>query len=140
MDAVEMTARIGLERDETAALGSRSAKPPRPTAHAWKIVCRDPGVTVDELIARLIDRLAPFGGAIGELVEELNQDEGGSCAVLQVVRYLNADGGEEEETFSSDPAFEKLPGQHQLLGWHLDRRVLQFLISTHAELDVDEYC
>lgn len=139
MDAVEMTARIGLEPDETTVLGSHSAEPPRPAAYTWKVVCRDPEVTVDELIARLVDRLAPFSGAVGELVEQLNGGEGGSCAVLQVVRYLDTDDGDDEQASSPDPAFEKLSGQHQLLGWHLDRRVLDFLISTHAELDVDEY-
>jgi hypothetical protein len=34
---------------------------------------------------------------------------------------------------------EKLSDQHQLLGWHLDRGVVQFLDEVDAELDVDEY-
>ena len=34
---------------------------------------------------------------------------------------------------------EKLPRQHQLLGWHLGPEVLDFLAATGAELDVDEY-
>jgi hypothetical protein len=34
---------------------------------------------------------------------------------------------------------EKLSGQHQLLGWHLDRHVLNFLSEVGAEFDADEY-
>ncbi|MFI7617314.1 DUF4279 domain-containing protein [Nonomuraea terrae] len=139
--ATEITARIGLEPDETTVRGSRTAEPPRPVAHAWKIVCREPGLTIDEMIAHVVDRVEPFSQAVGQLAEELNQDQGddGSCAVLQVVRYLDDEDGEEEDLCSPQQGFEKIAGQHQLLGWHLDRRVLQFLISTRAELDVDEY-
>lgn len=104
-------------------------------------MCREPGLTVDEMIDHLVDRLAPFSRAIGRLAEELNRGQGddGPCAVLQVVRYLDDEDGEEEALCPSHQGFEKIAGQHQLLGWHLDRRVLQFLISTRAELDVDEY-
>jgi hypothetical protein len=34
---------------------------------------------------------------------------------------------------------KKLPGQHQLLGWHLGTEDLAFLASISAVLDVDEY-
>ncbi|MEV5208906.1 hypothetical protein AB0K35_15660 [Micromonospora sp. NPDC053740] len=44
-------------------------------------------------------------------------------STLQVVRYFNDDDGDQ---------------QHRL-GWHLDRRSLEFLRHTGAELDVDEY-
>ncbi|MCG5465591.1 hypothetical protein MED01_003877 [Micromonospora sp. MED01] len=39
------------------------------------------------------------------------------------MRYFNDDDGDQ---------------QHRL-GWHLDRRSLEFLRHTGAELDVDEY-
>ncbi|GAA4261079.1 hypothetical protein GCM10022255_092280 [Dactylosporangium darangshiense] len=32
-----------------------------------------------------------------------------------------------------------LPGQHHLLGWHITAADLAFLVSIHADLDVDEY-
>ncbi len=32
-----------------------------------------------------------------------------------------------------------LPVDLKLFGWHLDARVLDFLMRTHAVLDVDEY-
>ncbi|QFY05898.1 DUF4279 domain-containing protein [Nonomuraea phyllanthi] len=139
LSAVEMSARIGLEPDEAMVQGRRSRQPLRPAMHVWKIACRDPGLTVDEMISRVVDRLEPFSEAVGGLVEELNRGHSGSCAVLQVVRYYGDEEGEVEDLRSPDPAFEKVPGQHQLLGWHLDGRVLRFLVSARAELDVDEY-
>ena len=62
--------------------------------------------------------------------------------LLQVVRYLDDDQGEDEkltEVTKDGRQLVKLSGQHQLLGWHLDRRALDFLQRTHAEVDVDEY-
>jgi hypothetical protein len=59
-------------------------------------------------------------------------------AVLQIVRYLDDDNGDEEQ-LTGVGDLEKLSGQHQLLGWHLGRRVVQFLDEVDAELDVDEY-
>ncbi|ACZ83872.1 DUF4279 domain-containing protein [Streptosporangium roseum] len=141
MTAAEIATRIGLEPDETMVRGSRTAEPPRPVVHAWKVACHGPGMTLDEMIAHLVDRVEPFSEAIGRLARELDQGRGddGSCAVLQVVRYLDDEDGEEEDLRPPHQGFEKIAGQHQLLGWHLDRRVLQFLVATRAELDVDEY-
>ncbi|MFI7134394.1 DUF4279 domain-containing protein [Nonomuraea sp. NPDC050153] len=90
---------------------------------------------VDDMIAVLIDRLEPFGEAIGMLAEELDRVEPGNTAVLQVVRFF----GDEEESTTVEEAC--IPGvlSPRPLGWHLDRRVLRFLKRTRAELDVDEY-
>ncbi|RCG20997.1 DUF4279 domain-containing protein [Sphaerisporangium album] len=139
LEATEMTARVGLAPDEIRIRGASGALPPRPAAHAWKLTCRDAGQPLDEMISRLLDRLEPYAERIARLVEDLNRDETGPSAVLRVVRYFNDEEGEEEDTSSPDPAAEKYPGQHHLLGWHLDRRTLRFLASVHADLDVDEY-
>ncbi|MEV0593688.1 DUF4279 domain-containing protein [Nonomuraea cavernae] len=141
MDATEIAVRIGVKPDEITVRGSKSTEPPRPATHTWQIMCREPGLTVDEMIAQLVDRLAPFSQAVGRLVDELNQrcPDDRPCAVLQVVRYLDGEDGEDEDLTSSHPGLEKMAGQHQLLGWRLDRRVLRFLVTTGAELDVDEY-
>jgi hypothetical protein len=53
--------------------------------------------------------------------------------------YFDDEEGEEEEHSASDARFQKLPGQHQLLGWRLGQDILTFLTSVRAELDVDEY-
>ncbi|MEU8157458.1 DUF4279 domain-containing protein [Micromonospora sp. NPDC048986] len=124
LPAREMTTRLGMEPDEISVLGSRRENPPVPRVHSWRVVCRDSGLTVDEQIHRIIDRLAPVADEIAALVRVIDESEGeGRTSTLQVVRYFNDDDGDQ---------------QHRL-GWHLDRRALEFLRHTGAELDVDEY-
>ncbi|MFC5753757.1 DUF4279 domain-containing protein [Actinomadura rugatobispora] len=138
--AAEMAARLGLEPDEVTVRGSRTVDPPRPAVHTWKIVCRERGLRVDEQIDRIIERLGPYRDRVVALSRELGvhgPEHGG--AVLEVVRYFDDEDGEEEELSPPGAALQKLAGQHQLLGWGLDRRVLEFLLMTGAYLDVDEY-
>ncbi|MCP9948405.1 DUF4279 domain-containing protein [Actinomadura madurae] len=138
--ATEISARLGIEADESKVRGSRLARPPRPVAHTWRIVCRRPGLTVDEQIAQVVDRLFEHAERIGALALELDgAGEGWPAATLQVVRMFEHPDGEEEDRPAPVGGLEKLPGQHQLLGWHLDGRVLEFLRLTRAELDIDEY-
>ncbi|WP_446218205.1 DUF4279 domain-containing protein [Micromonospora sp. IBHARD004] len=59
--AAEITARLGIEPDEIVVRGSRQADPARPARHRWKVACRKPGLTVDDQITRVVDRL--FGHA-----------------------------------------------------------------------------
>jgi hypothetical protein len=47
--------------------------------------------------------------------------------------------GEEEELTITAGGLEKLPGQHQLLGWVLDAGALRFLVDVRAELAFDEH-
>jgi len=138
--ADEITARLGMEADEIRVKASKRVNPPLPRCHAWNVVCRDGGLTVDEQIDRVIDRLQPLTDQIAALAREIDASEGESAAAtLQVVRYLNDDDGEEESPQPDGTDLVRLPGQHQLLGWYLDRRILEFLHHTGAELDVDEY-
>ncbi|MER7174602.1 DUF4279 domain-containing protein [Streptomyces mesophilus] len=127
--AQEMTKWLGIEPDEIVTRGLRDPSIPLPAVHRWKIVCRRPGLRVDEQIARVVDRLRPHTDRIAELVVRLNaEEEEGTSAVLQVVRYFTA-----EEP--PDPASH----QPNLFGWHLEPEVLAFLAATGAMLDVDEY-
>ncbi|NGO75747.1 DUF4279 domain-containing protein [Streptomyces sp. YC504] len=127
--AQEMTDWLGIEPDEIVARGLRDPSIPLPASHRWKIVCRKPGLRVDEQIDRVVDRLRQRTGRIAELLVRLNaEEEGGTSAVLQVVRYFTA---EEPATLTSD--------HPNLFGWHLDPEVLAFLAATGATLDVDEY-
>ncbi|MEW2330033.1 DUF4279 domain-containing protein [Micromonospora chersina] len=138
--AAEITARLGIDPDEVSVRGSRLAQPPRPATHMWQIVCREPGLTVDEQIKHIVDRLSPHAERIGALAAELDRIDGEpGASVLQVVRVFEHPDGEQEDLTSPVEDFEKLPGQHQLLGWHLDSQTLEFLRLTRAELDVDEY-
>lgn len=140
VSAAEMAARVGMEPDEVSVRGSRTADPPRPVRHAWRMVCRDRGLTLDEQIGRIIERLRPCRDQIAALSQELaahDPEHGG--AALRVVRYFNDPDGEEEELSPPEADRQKIAGQHQLLGWVLDREVLEFLLATGAYLDADEY-
>lgn len=134
VSAVEIARRVGLQPDRTKTRGSQERDPPRPKHHSWEIVCDQTGMSVDDQIARILDRLRSRRDAIRELAE------GSECAgTLQVVRYFHDDQGEEEELPSHPRGVVRLPGQHQLLGWHLARSVMEFLLYVGAELDIDEY-
>lgn len=135
MTAEEVTARLGMDPDHVMVRGSRMADPARPALHSWSVDCDEPGLCVDEQIQRVVARLEPLADAIGALVEELIAGESG-FAVLQVARFFDYPDGEED---TGDYGVEGASGRHQLLGWHLDRRALDFLDRTHAELDIDEY-
>ena len=136
MTAGEITARLMVEPDKIRTRGSRQAAPPVPAHHAWKIVCDHRSLTVEGQVGQVIDRLRPHQDAIAELVREPAAD---CTAQLNLVRYFGDDDGEEEERSSPDSRLQKIPGQHQLLGWHLDRGTIAFLAAVHAEIDVDEY-
>ncbi|MFC5007510.1 DUF4279 domain-containing protein [Dactylosporangium cerinum] len=132
--ATAMAAILGLEPDETTVRGSRWTEPNViPARHCWKIVCREPGLCVDEQVARVIERLVPHTAAIAAPASRLDTEGEGSGAVLEVVRYFNDQEAEQHDR--SDAA----GGTPNLFGWHLDREVLDFLQATGAVLDVDEY-
>ena len=72
------------------------------------------------------------------MVDLVRTEGGASGAGFQVVRYFEDPNGE-EEVIRRVGNLESLTGQHQLLGWHLDKRLMDFLIRTGTELDADEY-
>lgn len=136
LDADEMTSRVGTAPDDVSVMGSKTPQPPVPACHAW-IVRSSSNRPVDVMVSELITRLRPFAPQITTLVTSGEVD-----AVLQVVRCLDDPDGEPENVDPRDvdgQSLEKLPGQHDLLGFHLDTDVLRFLADTGIELDVDEY-
>jgi Domain of unknown function (DUF4279) len=141
--AEQISARLGLQPDEFGVRGSKQTKPREiPVDHTWKIACREAGLTVSEQIDRVLVRLLPLADEIAAYLIDLRAAGIGATTTLQVVRHLDDDEGEEEELTEQvvgERTYVKLSGQHQLLGWHLDRRCLDFLERTGAELDVDEY-
>lgn len=122
MPAEEMARQVAMSADETDVRASRQLFPPLPVAHAWKVVCADDGLTLDERIGVIVRRIEPGALYIGRLARHLRVIEGTrGGARLQIVRYFNDDAGEEP------------------VGWHLDNALLDFLRATGADLDVDEY-
>jgi len=72
---------------------------------------------------------------LAALARRLDAEEPeGPSAVLEVVRYFN-----DEPDHPGDPDGRDDAAAPNLLGWHLDREVLDFLHITGAVLDVDEY-
>jgi hypothetical protein len=143
ISASQVTGRLGIESDAFSVRGSRIAQPPVPKGDQWTVSCDEPGLRIDEQMARVLDRLEPYRDKIAALVTDVARSDPPGAAELQVVRYFDDEEGEEEseqETRQPDGSvFERLPGQHQLLGWHLDTRTIAFLRDVGAELDVDEY-
>ncbi|MFB7363841.1 DUF4279 domain-containing protein [Streptomyces hydrogenans] len=126
--AADMTSLLGITPDEVTVRGSRITEPAMvPVDHVRMVVCRDHGLRVDEQISRILDRLRPHTDRISDITRLLASAGGGS--VLNVVRYFN-------DTDQAQPGAADAP---DLFGWHLDRKVLDFLSATGAELGVDEY-
>jgi hypothetical protein len=135
--AATITGRLGFEPDEIRVRGARDAERVIPRTHSWKVQSRLTNRPIDEMLAELLARLAPVEDQIAALVQETAVQ-----ARIQVVRKFNDPDGDEDEGTPPELAakgWEKLGGQHHLLGWHLERQTLDFLQKTHAELDVDEY-
>lgn len=134
----DMTARVLVEPDEVIEMGSARSGKFVAKRHRWAVECRASGLDVGELIERVLARVEPAASRVRALV-----DSGDVVAELRVVRYLDDDDGEVEShqpvTLPDGSELEVLSGQHQLLGWHLDRRVIDFLSAAGVELDVDEY-
>jgi hypothetical protein len=137
VSAATITACLGVEPDSVSERGFRRSMPPLPACHRWAIECRQPGLTVDEQAAQVLNRVRPLVEPIRTLTTT-----GDVSAVLQVVRYFNREEGEPERhapVVGNGRVLQRLAGQHQLLGWHLAVDDLSFLASIPADLDIDEY-
>src|SRR4051794_27847726 len=133
LSADEMAARLEMPPDKTLTAGSRSAEPLPPGHTSWQAHADEP-LPVDEQLAALLGRLEPIRAAIAALCA---RDD--VSAVVQVVRYFDDPDGQEEVLDETEDGMVKLSGQHQLLGWQLERVVLQFVVEVGAVFDVDEY-
>jgi hypothetical protein len=130
VSADEITDRLLIRPDETVVMGSKN-DPERglPRYHAWKIVRRSVE-SVDEQIQHLVDRLVPVQTRLVTLVADSDV-----APVMQVVRYFHDERGVQASGSGSAP----IAGLPRPLGWSLSVPVLDFLTSTKATLDVDEY-
>jgi hypothetical protein len=138
LPAAEVTALLGTEPDEIRVRGSRRTQPPVPVTHSWSLHCRDRGLTLEAQIGRILARIEPLQPRLQDLVVRRDVD-----LVLAIVRVFGDEDGEEEslETVVTEDGrrLERLPGQHQLLGWHLTDEQLGFLASIRCSIDADEY-
>ncbi len=131
MTAADMTVHLSMEPDEIRVLGSRSAEHRLPRSHSWQIHRHSPE-SIDEQIEYLIDRLTPVLPRLLSLIDR--PDVGAS---MQIVRHYDDPDG-----VHGAPGGTSLADVHNWprpLGWHLTTAVLEFLVATGAELDIDEY-
>lgn len=138
VSAAEITEAVGADPDEFSVRGSKRTDPPRPASHSWELHCDQPGLTIDDQIQDVVQRVRPLADKIRELTARTDV-----VAVIQVVRDFDAEDGEEEShddlVLPTGERFTTLLGQHQLLGWHLDADTLAFLARVGADIDCDEY-
>jgi hypothetical protein len=138
MTAAEMESHIGAPPDDVKIKGSRRADPPVPVMHSWRIECHEPGLRVDEQIERVLARIEP----VVEGLRTLSRHPAVTIQ-LQIARFFADERGEEEafEGGIDDDGglYERLSGQHQLLGWGLSSDQLGLLVSFNASIDADEY-
>lgn len=134
LSAEEVERRLGISPDRVLVAGRNSRDPLRPAAHSWELVCDRTHLTVEEQVRQLVARLQPARAAISNLASAE-----GVVMVLQVVRYFNDEAGDQDDNSPAIDGMEKLPGQHHLLGWHLDADSIRFLAEAKADVDIDEY-
>ena len=138
----QISRQVGMQPDSSRVRGSRSADPPHPALNSWRIEAKQRNVRVNDQLTELVERLAPRMDEIAAVVSTLRADPaeaGHGGAVLQVVRYFDDPNGVEEIGGIGPGGLAKMSGQHQLLGWHLNRAVIEFMTRLGVELDVDEY-
>ena len=135
-----ITAELGLTPDETAVRGSKQpGPPPLPRHHLWLL---SSGVSetarLDDQLEALLERLRPSLEALHRLRSSSDVEAG-----LSIVRHFEP-GPEAQDVLASRDAnvpteLQVLRGQHPLLGFHLDERLLATLATAGLSLDFDEY-
>lgn len=128
----EITALLLIEPDRVGWRGSRSKEPCIPATNLWSVQSRLKG-RVDEMVRDLVDRFEPLRTPLDQLRAAKD-----SWIVISVGRHFDVDDGDAEHLDVNDD-FEKVPGQHQLLGFHLDVDLLVRLTRMGCAVDFDEY-
>jgi hypothetical protein len=138
ISAAAVTACLAVEPDELQVRASRRTQPPVPALHSWSVHCRERGLTLDAQISVVLARIEPMHKRLLDLAASHEVSYR-----LIIVRYLDDADGEEEQCDAAitkdGKLLERLPGQHQLLGWSLTHEQLGFLASIRCSVWADEY-
>jgi hypothetical protein len=125
--------------DETKAKGSRAAGPkPLPRFHLWTVQSGFPDT------AELNDHLAALASKISPFIQHIRSflDSSDAHGQFSIVRKFES--GSELETIvdvgrNGPGNLERLRGQHPLLGFHLDREIVDLAHDLGVDFDFDEY-
>lgn len=134
----DITAQLGTEPDEVSRRGSRiKGPPPRPVCNIWRLTSGYPDTaSLDEHLSALFAKLDPLSDKVQAFLGSAD-----ATGVIEVVRNFSA-GVEEDHVLAPHKppeGVERLPGQHPLLGFHLDHQLIAFAAHTHVDIDFDEY-
>jgi hypothetical protein len=128
--------RLGLMPDRVKLMGFRDpGPPPVPRFHMWHL---DSGVDrrdvpLDEHLSGLVSRISGTESALRSLV-----DSGEAKGQISVVRRFEP-GPLDLPPEELPTGFERLAGQHRLLGFAVPRELLSFVFAAGIALDFDEY-
>jgi Domain of unknown function (DUF4279) len=134
-DPDQITVLLGLGPTSVRWRGSSSIHPMIPVTNLWKLRASGSG-RVDDLIVELVETLE----SVREALTELMQNEQ-AWVSISVLRDFRDSEGVDEDLHPADVPAElvKLPGQHQLLGFHLDVALMSRLVALGCLVDADEY-
>jgi hypothetical protein len=95
---------------------------------------------VDDLVTELVDFFEP----LADRLQMLLANEGLSIGISVMRSFDDSLGVEEDFSMLTGPSdlpehLVKLPGQHQLLGLHLNVDLMRRLVALNCLVDVDEY-
>ena len=139
MNPDAITSRVQLVPDETKAKGSRITDPkPIPRFHLWTVKSGCPETAeLNDHLSALVAKIEPYTSLIRAFLDSSDAD-----GQFNVVREFEAgpelDGIVDVGRYGPGN-LERLRGQHPLLGFHLDRDVLDLASSLGVDFDFDEY-
>ena len=139
LDPGQISEIVGVDPHETKLRGSRSpGPPPIPRFHLWLLKS---GLAEE---VRLDEHLDVLFAIIRAHVDGFRQiaTTPETAVWLTVVRYFEAgdeDFDEATHGLPEDSPYERVSGQHPLLGWALEPEQILLLSQSGIGLDVDEY-
>jgi len=132
ISADAITAALRIEPTRVWVRGERSSEPVLPQTHGWLLRASGSGL-LDELVLELLDQIEPVAAQLSQLTSG-----GEATATISILRKLGFDDGVEENEGRLGNMV-RLPGQHQLLGFHLDVDMMRRLVDLNCPVDFDEY-
>lgn len=129
---------IGLEPTEAEAMGSRDPSRGIPRCHLWSLAS---GVDEAASLDDHVNALVPIMQSRTEAFRAVSAIKSIGIWLTIVRHFEDANEVFDQSGYGldADAGVERLGGQHPLLGWGMDRDVVELLSECGIGLDVDEY-